>query len=1430
MIKNIVSSTAARLAAAALCVAAAGSLSAASAVKNLTAEANSQNHLEWGYGYQHTNGSVPAFIFTESDANGGRFIGNSGTYPTYLSVHFTDDYEPEKQIVAQRLYIAVSTAQSSYDQRAPQWVVLQGSNSSDVFASGAASTVQDTTAIAGKDDGWTDIAEFGDDETDMTWTTNGKLYEFSIELDNDSSYRYYRLKVKRTGNNQFPVFTQFRLYGMALSSEPVGLSVRCEPDAESVDVTVAVDSFDETNPSTTGSVYLDYGTDSEFEEGSFTRLVLATDVSRPQGNWTDTVTLENLGVGTSYFGRLVVVNGIGRTSELKFEFATIIPLHVSETGDDSTGDGSESSPYRSISQALSVASGIPLVKIAGGTYSASSGETFPLVLPSGAILRGAGSDLTTIDGGNGSTCIVTNAARGEMCSVSGIHFANSGLQPPIVSEATDIAVERCSFTQSLALSGNLETAGAMLLTGAQTALVDGCEFSLGERVRHWVVQTAGTGGVDDICDLTVRNCTFSGNTVAYGLVGCGVQTIHNRYTIQNCIFSGNTVTSYNKVGGRSNAPGACVAMVSLLVREGNNSYPYGELTVDRCQFVSNEANSIIVATFTTDWSNINIQNSLFKDNERYYSGPIAYFEGVIRTYYGRPTVANCTFIGNCGRYCELTDGTFRNCIFSGEESLVANVQYKMNLYGAIVHDTDYGNSTQIVTAPGMGEVLETDPCFADEFGRLRAYSPAVDAGVGVFGQSDLDGNVRVVNSTGAESALCDFGCYESQYGAEPVPTFRMPSLGRVTQPADHAETVMVTLANAESVDFPVEATVTYPEESGFVGPAILTFNSSTAELAYTTPPTLGAYDIVVSAAGVADGVLRVDVVDESVTLFGDRIKVLRSADGALEIPVSLSATGALASEDIAVELVSVEGDGTTTVAWSADGARKISAGSHETGARLVFTPGVGHNCVTLRVGTEFAETGSDVLVLEVLVDPEAFFVSAASGSDATGIGTDSSPFKSVTKAMSYASAGDTVRIAPGTYSAAATDEAFPFTKGGVAFIGEPEGGQSVTLDGANSVDNLFRLDGNESALSVRNMTLANTHEAIAYLQDGYIAMTNCAIVQTQNNNDAPAIAYLFRASKIEMADSTYETDLENLSRQSAFSLMTTQEDITEQSRQSDRWIKVVRCRFRNLRFERALATSLRDNGVPYLAMFSECDFSALRLWIGRPTGIPGGSGNVYMYSIFHLPAGTSVGNDLFKLTVDRSRFVSCKADATASVSHCLPPEITNCIFVDMTNGVSLVHGNHIVGNAAASVRNCTFIRTTGSVVAYGESINPISAEARNCIFVDSEIATHANSRPLTISDSIIYNSARGDYWDGTVTTDDNVLVDVDPKLRKIDVVGTDPLFNASFGASSPAFDAGNDSYAAGDFDLLGNPRVAGKHVDLGALECQGRPAFILIVR
>ena len=1420
MIKNTVSSTAARLAAAALCVAAAGSLSAASAVKNLTADALSQNCLEFGYGTQHGNVSVPNTIFEESTSPSGRFIGTSGIYPTYLTVHFKDGYAEGMRLVVNRLYLSIIDNQASYAGRVPRYAVLQGSNLPEVFSAGSGDPVN-----AADDVGWTDIATFGGESEDMAYYPNGHSYEFTGDIDNNEAYRYYRFKIIRTLGGLFPSFTQFRLYGKVVSDSPSGLSAVSTPDAESVQIKVSVESFDETNPATTGTVYLDYGMDEEFGDGSYTRIPLATNVSCPSGNWTDTVEIENLSQGSSYYGRLTVENGIGRTSVLAFNFATVRPISVSSSGSDDTGDGTDASPFRSITKALSVASGVPVVKIGAGSYSAEYGEVFPLEIPEGTILRGEGASETTIDGGNAGVCIVSNFAHGASCTISSIHFKDSGLQPAIVSDSTDISVENCSFSQTLKYSGNTETAGAILLFGAQKAVVEGCDFSLGSQSRHWVVQTTGTGGVDDVCDLTVRNCIFEDNTVVYGLVGCSVTTIRNRYTISDCTFSGNTVTSINKVGSRTNTPGGCIVMISLLVREDGKAYPYGELTVDRCRFVSNRANSVIATQFTTDSANVTIQNSLFKGNVLYNTAT-GYSEGVIRTYYGVPTVANCTFIGNPGHFCETSGGVFRNCIFSGEGVLVNNTTYKMNLYGAIVHGTEYGYQSQIETNPELGAVIEADPCFADEFGHLRAYSPAVDAGVGTFGLSDLAGNPRAANNTGADAARCDFGCWESQYGVETEPTFRMPSRERVTQPVGRSVSIEVSLVSGGEVTFPIEANVAYPDGSGFTGPSTLEFTSSTAELAYTTPAEIGSYDISFSAPGVVTGVLRVEVADVSVKLFGDRLKIFRSAD-ALEIPVSMSTDGLMAPEDISVEIVSVEGEGTTTVAWSTDGEHKIAAGSHQSTGRLVFKPGTGHNRVTLRTSTSFAESGSMDFALDVVAFPEAFYVNAAEGSDATGIGTQTAQFKSITKALAYAVSGETVRIAPGMYSASATGESFPIAVGGVALVGETENAQAVTIDGGNAVDNLFRLEGNEAALSIRNATLANTSGPIAYLFDGYIALTNCPIVQTKNNNESPAIAYLFRCSKIELEDCTYETDMENLSRQSSFSIDTTDADVSSTPRTRDRWIVASRCRFSNLRFERGLVTSLRSNGSPHYVHFSDCSFERLRMYTNG--SLPGSGDNVYHYGVFHLPTGTPAGHSVCGLKVERSRFVACKCSALASVSHCFAPEFSNCLFVDMTNSVAVVWGNAVGQTNAdpALFRSCTFVRTTGPVAAYTDGGPGVKADIRNSIFVESEIATTGNARPVEMSDSVLFGASLGN--EALVTIGDNVS-EVDPRLRNVGVSGTDSHFDASFGTSSPAFDAGNDSYAAGDFDLLGNPRVAGKHVDLGAIECQGNPALILIVR
>ncbi len=57
-------------------------------------------------------------------------------------------------------------------------------------------------------------------------------------------------------------------------------------------------------------------------------------------------------------------------------------------GNDTSADGSQRSPYRTITQALEAAQGDTVLMLAAGTYSAESGETFPLALKPGITLQG----------------------------------------------------------------------------------------------------------------------------------------------------------------------------------------------------------------------------------------------------------------------------------------------------------------------------------------------------------------------------------------------------------------------------------------------------------------------------------------------------------------------------------------------------------------------------------------------------------------------------------------------------------------------------------------------------------------------------------------------------------------------------------------------------------------------------------------------------------------------------------------------------------------------------------------------------------------------------------------------------------------------------------------------------------------------------------
>jgi parallel beta-helix repeat protein len=75
-------------------------------------------------------------------------------------------------------------------------------------------------------------------------------------------------------------------------------------------------------------------------------------------------------------------------------------IHVSSTaGSDSTGDGSQMKPLRTIAQALQRAEAGTVIVLAPGEYSEATGETFPLQLRSGVTVQG-------LPGPNRSTAVI----------------------------------------------------------------------------------------------------------------------------------------------------------------------------------------------------------------------------------------------------------------------------------------------------------------------------------------------------------------------------------------------------------------------------------------------------------------------------------------------------------------------------------------------------------------------------------------------------------------------------------------------------------------------------------------------------------------------------------------------------------------------------------------------------------------------------------------------------------------------------------------------------------------------------------------------------------------------------------------------------------------------------------------------------------------
>jgi parallel beta-helix repeat protein len=95
-----------------------------------------------------------------------------------------------------------------------------------------------------------------------------------------------------------------------------------------------------------------------------------------------------------------------------------------ENGDDQRGNGSESRPFKTITQALMLAKNGTTIKLASGTYNEESGENFPLIFNKNIILEGDSSNKgkDVIIKGNGAYISPTSA--GQYVTIVALEKAN----------------------------------------------------------------------------------------------------------------------------------------------------------------------------------------------------------------------------------------------------------------------------------------------------------------------------------------------------------------------------------------------------------------------------------------------------------------------------------------------------------------------------------------------------------------------------------------------------------------------------------------------------------------------------------------------------------------------------------------------------------------------------------------------------------------------------------------------------------------------------------------------------------------------------------------------------------------------------------------------------------------------------------------------
>jgi parallel beta-helix repeat protein len=178
-------------------------------------------------------------------------------------------------------------------------------------------------------------------------------------------------------------------------------------------------------------------------------------------------------------------------------------------GDDFYGLGTPSSPLRSMTRALRFTIAGDAIFLAPGTYSASSGEIFPIPVKPGVLIEGdpatkgsgtlvSGGGVYSIAGGTqGGTTVTTAFVLGNAAQLSGVKITVTGAGGVgVVFDGTTATVNQCSIT-------GCGASGIRITQGASPTIVNNA-----------ITTNAGSGvEVFDTAAPILRQNSISGNSL-----------------------------------------------------------------------------------------------------------------------------------------------------------------------------------------------------------------------------------------------------------------------------------------------------------------------------------------------------------------------------------------------------------------------------------------------------------------------------------------------------------------------------------------------------------------------------------------------------------------------------------------------------------------------------------------------------------------------------------------------------------------------------------------------------------------------------------------------------------------------------------------------------------------------------------------------------